>query len=669
MRIAIVDHYFHQKTLSSEFFVREVLAGCAIERFWDESWAGGSTATLIQEVLEGEFDLILVWQAEETARRLGEALAARGRGNMVFVPMWDGCRTLGAQFWQALKPARILSFSRTLHERVSRFGLLSHHVQYFPDPAGVTDVSAIADAAAFLWCRVPQIGWPEMRAAFGTWRPDRVHLHLAPDPPAKPESLRLPSAADREAFHITTSEWFPDGTAFRATLHGSNIFFAPRLVEGIGMATLEAMAAGMCVVAHDAPTMNEYIVSGVNGILADMTAPTGLDFAAHRRIGARARDVVSQGHAAWRKGLADTRDFVLDPGAGATRALWTSLRLRDAGTALPERTPDLAIPRVTVATVVRDDPEGLAATIGNVARQDYGNLEYIVLDGGSQPPTVDVIRRHEHLLARWVSEPDLGPFDAMNKAAVMATGDYIIFMNAGDWFAGPDAISRALHAAPADADFVIGHHIYRKGDTEEELHRAADFDRTWAQLREGAIDGDWLQGVPGHQATFVRTALLRAHRYDCRFRICADHEFLYRMRRAGARIHHSLQTIAVYAAGGYSERNRLRLADEWSELASRYGNDQAVMYFHDLRSHVLRDPDRNRPDLPGPTTMTAAALAAECMTLREETAALRAEITRMRRSASWIVTYPLRWIMRRAGPARALWVRLPLPGRHRPPHS
>lgn len=667
MRIAFVDHYFHQNTRSSEFFLRDVLPGCTVERFWDESWAGVSTEPMIAQVLDGEFDLVLVWQAEETARRLAVAFAQRRRGRMVFVPMWDGCRTLGAEFWRDLRHVRILSFSRALHERVTRLGLVSLHAQYFPDPAGVPEIPDTGDSAAFLWWRVPQIGWPQMRACFGAWRPDRVHLHLAPDPPAKQEDLRLPRPADREAFHVTTSEWFPDATAFRAVLRNSNIFFAPRLVEGIGMATLEAMAAGMCVVAHDAPTMNEYIVSGVNGILTDMTAPKALDFTAHSRIGARARTFVAEGHAAWQAGLPEIRDFVTGLHADEPPGRWTALRFRDAGVERPRRQATAVGPKVTVATVVRDDPAGLAATIANVARQDYGNLEFIVLDGGSQEATLDVIRRNEHLLGSWKSEPDLGPFDAMNKAAALASGDYIIFMNAGDWFAGADAVSRALHGAPADADFIIGHHIYRRSDTEEDLHRAADFDRSWAQLRDGVIDEPWLRGIPGHQATFTRTAMLQTHRYDCRFRICADHEFLYRMRRAGARFHHSLQTIAVYAAGGFSERSRLRLVDEWAELAARYGNDHAVTYFHALRSHVLRDPDGKRPDPPDPATMTVAAVAAECVVLREEVAALRTELARMRRSASWILTYPLRWIMRHAGPLRTVWARVPLPGRRGAP--
>lgn len=666
MKIAFVDHYYHKSTKSSEFFIRDVLADCTIERFWDESWAGGGTDSLTAKVLEGGFDLIVVWQAEHTARRLAAALSARGGGNMVFIPMWDGCHTLGASFWMAFRGVRVLSFSRALHERVSRYGILSYWAQYFPDPSEYSDVSGLPDAAAFFWWRVAEMGWPQIRATLGRWRPDRFHLHLAPDPPLNTKKLRLPAAQEIEDFRISTSTWFEDAASFRNALLGANIFFAPRLAEGIGMATLEAMASGMCVVAHDAPTMNEYIVSGVNGLLANMTAPSQLDFSAHRKLGIRARSYVAYGHEAWQAMIPEIQNFVrMQQGDQAARQ-WNVQRLRDAGELPAARKPAGVLPKVTVATVVRDDPDGIAATIANVARQDYGNLEYLVLDGGSEAPTIEAIRRHGHLLSHWISEPDLGPFDAMNKAAAMASGDYIIFMNAGDWFAGPDAISRAFRAVPQDADFVIGHHIFRTSDGREELHRAADFDQTWARLRSGALDEAWLQGIPGHQATFTRTELLRKYRYDCRFRICADHEFMYRMRKAGARFHHCLDTISVYTAGGLSERSRLRLVEEWIELASRYGSDGAVTFFHHVRSHMQREGTPERAVAPAPESMSAGDLAAECMVLREEAAALRSEIAYIRRSASWIVTYPLRWLMRHAGPLRKVWAHVRLPGRQRP---
>ena len=83
----------------------------------------------------------------------------------------------------------------------------------------------------------------------------------------------------------------------------------------------------------------------------------------------------------------------------------------------------LGRPLVTVVTIVFNGERHLEATIQSVLDQTYDNVEYILIDGGSTDGTVDILRRNEEFLDYWVSEPDLGIYDAMNKAAALATGD------------------------------------------------------------------------------------------------------------------------------------------------------------------------------------------------------------------------------------------------------
>ena len=78
------------------------------------------------------------------------------------------------------------------------------------------------------------------------------------------------------------------------------------------------------------------------------------------------------------------------------------------------------------------DEQRVSPALLNVLSQSYPNIEYIVIDGGSTDGTVDIIRRYESGLAYWVSEPDKGIYDAMNKGLQKATGDYVWFINAGD---------------------------------------------------------------------------------------------------------------------------------------------------------------------------------------------------------------------------------------------
>ncbi len=101
--------------------------------------------------------------------------------------------------------------------------------------------------------------------------------------------------------------------AYREALLKSNVFFSPRMREGIGMAFLEAMASGLCVVAPDFPTMNEYIANGTNGILYSLDQTSPLDFSRAQDMGARARETVERGFADWQSSLADLKEFLVTP--------------------------------------------------------------------------------------------------------------------------------------------------------------------------------------------------------------------------------------------------------------------------------------------------------------------------------------------------------------------
>ena len=112
--------------------------------------------------------------------------------------------------------------------------------------------------------------------------------------------------------------------------------------------------------------------------------------------------------------------------------------------------------RITVVTVAFNAREALETTIRSVAGQDYPNLEYIVIDGGSADGSLEVIERHAADITRWVSEPDRGIYDAMNKGVAMATGDYCIFMNAGDTFVAPDTVNTVVAGMERGDDVVYG---------------------------------------------------------------------------------------------------------------------------------------------------------------------------------------------------------------------
>lgn len=98
-------------------------------------------------------------------------------------------------------------------------------------------------------------------------------------------------------------------------------------------------------------------------------------------------------------------------------------------------------PSFSIITVTFNAEKVLERTMESVFRQSYPNIEYIIIDGASKDATVDNIKRYAGQLAYWVSEPDRGLYDAMNKGLRKASGDYVLFLNAGDTLQRPDTIA------------------------------------------------------------------------------------------------------------------------------------------------------------------------------------------------------------------------------------
>ena len=251
-------------------------------------------------------------------------------------------------------------------------------------------------------------------------------------------------------------------------------------------------------------------------------------------------------------------------------------------------------PLVTVAIVTLNAAAELPGTLRSIARQTWQEKEVLVVDGGSTDGTIAMLRDPASGVTRWESGKDRGPYDAMNKAAALASGEWIIFMNAGDWFADPQAIEHALRDVPPDADFVIGHHLYRLLDGSMVLHKAADFEETWSRLRASDFSFRWLSGIPCHQATFTRTALLLENPYDIGFRIAADHDLMFRMRAAGARFHHGNTVVAVYTQGGMSTNQEALCFHEWWRIGCTFGKPAPSTRFfqENFRPGVTEHPRR-----------------------------------------------------------------------------
>jgi glycosyltransferase involved in cell wall biosynthesis len=205
---------------------------------------------------------------------------------------------------------------------------------------------------------------------------------------------------------------------------------------------------------------------------------------------------------------------------------------------------DADLPKVSVVTVIRNGVDVIERTLKSVIGQDYPNLEYIVVDGGSTDGTLDVIHRHAPSITRVTTGNDRGPYDAMNKGAAQATGEWLVFMNGGDLFAGRDVITRTFSAIdPSSCDVIYG-----DGIISSESYRIVE--RAVVPLT--LSDGNGFS----HQSAFVRTTLQQHYRFDLGEPIAADYDLFLRLMKDGQRFRHVDVVVSEFFMGGLSTISR-----------------------------------------------------------------------------------------------------------------
>lgn len=290
-RIAYLGNLFHQRTRSMEFFVELLQERHEVDFYWGLP-KNQCREIDLHAIRERGYDGLVCWQVMLPPRELARAVPPR---NVIMVPMWDMAHRFTDRAWRKYDGFRFVSFCGALHRRLESLRIRSWRVQYYPQP--VPDPPAGEERPrVFFWQRRDEITWDLLRILLQGNPTSEVVLHKAVDPHG---TYVAPTAKDRSTYSIRETDWFPSQQDYWNQLAGTDVFVAPRIREGIGLSFLEAMAMGKCVVAADAPTMNEYIEHGVTGLLFDPENPQPLDLSNHRAIGAAARASVEQGRGRW----------------------------------------------------------------------------------------------------------------------------------------------------------------------------------------------------------------------------------------------------------------------------------------------------------------------------------------------------------------------------------
>jgi glycosyltransferase involved in cell wall biosynthesis len=197
-------------------------------------------------------------------------------------------------------------------------------------------------------------------------------------------------------------------------------------------------------------------------------------------------------------------------------------------------------PKLTIITPSFNQAAFIERTIESVLGQGYENLEYMIVDGGSKDGSVDVIRRYEDRLAWWVSEPDEGQTDALNKGLARASGDIVAYINSDDYYL-PGAFEAAVgELAHTDALWAAGAARFVDADdtpTEIWWPRRPTDNRIWWIL------GPW--GVPQAATFWRREVFERFGHFRRDMHYVFDTEFGLRLALAGALPHTFDRELAV----------------------------------------------------------------------------------------------------------------------------
>lgn len=233
-------------------------------------------------------------------------------------------------------------------------------------------------------------------------------------------------------------------------------------------------------------------------------------------------------------------------------------------------------PVITIATVTYNAEDTLQRTLESVAAQTYPYIEHLIVDGCSKDLTTELIHKYVDANAeqetphdiRFIREPDKGLYDAMNKALEQATGDYIVFLNAGDQLHTHHTLEQLAEKVRTDMPGIVygetdivdnnGHFLrHRRLQAPEQL--------TWKDFRWGML--------VCHQSFYVRTNIAKQEHYNLRYRYSADIDWCIRlMKRADKSIYNSKMILTDYLSEGMTTtHHKSSLWERFKIMTNHYG--------------------------------------------------------------------------------------------------
>jgi glycosyltransferase involved in cell wall biosynthesis len=223
--------------------------------------------------------------------------------------------------------------------------------------------------------------------------------------------------------------------------------------------------------------------------------------------------------------------------------------------------------KVSIITVVYNNKETLVQAIDSVLNQNYSDIEYIIVDGASKDGTVEMINQYEEKITQFISEPDKGLYDAMNKGLSLASGDIVGILNSDDFYTSNEVISKVVDSfIDNSCDVVYGNVNYVNKDKPNHVVRK------WIS---GPYKNNYFEKgfVPAHPTVFVRKKLIHSYKYNLKYKLAADYDWLLRLfRDPYISIHYEPMEMINMRLGGATSKNwsnilkgNLEIARSWWE--------------------------------------------------------------------------------------------------------
>jgi len=206
--------------------------------------------------------------------------------------------------------------------------------------------------------------------------------------------------------------------------------------------------------------------------------------------------------------------------------------------------------KLSIITVNLNNREGLQRTIDSVICQTFRDFEWIVIDGGSTDGSRELIEQYADHFAYWVSEPDKGIYNAMNKGIKVAKGEYLQFLNSGDWIVDKNTLERCF-SHDTTADILYGDLFFCDGENMERC----------CYPKQLSIRYFYNLSL-GHPSSFIKRGLLQDEPYDENLKIVSDWKFFLSQALKNKKFEHIDEMVSCFDTSGVSSNNEELIVQE-----------------------------------------------------------------------------------------------------------